>query len=384
MARTTAYKLMTSRLMDSLRPGGKIAENGITYERLANGDGCFSVNIMVDGQRIHRVVGLESTGTNKTQVEEYMSKIRTDAKHDRLDLPTGRKLSKMFASAALDYLNKLEEGGTGGKDIKMRQSHLLQHLVPSFKDVPLSKISSFDIDRYKKSRIDTGVKKSTVNRELAVLSHMFTKAVDWKWIGKAPTKVPKYKEDKVRKVYLTPEQAARIIDAAKEDQSPVIYPFVVIGLATGMRRSEIFSIRKEHVNAAGRFITVPDAKAGNRIQPITGQLAEYLQGYIKSLPDESPWLFPATSKSGHTMEIYKPFCRVVSTAGLDPNEIGPHSMRHTVITHAVQSGLDIKTIQRISGHKTVEMVLRYTHANEEHMQAAMDKLENRMKLPIAG
>ena len=48
--------------MRSLRPGGTLTEHGINFERIANGDGVFSVNVMVDGERIHRVIGRESEG----------------------------------------------------------------------------------------------------------------------------------------------------------------------------------------------------------------------------------------------------------------------------------------------------------------------------------
>ena len=79
------------------------------------------------------------------------------------------------------------------------------------------------------------------------------------------------------------------------------------------------------------------------------------------------------------MEIRKPFCRVVAAAGLDPKQIVRHTLRHTAITHLVQAGVDLPTVKRISGHKTLIMVERYAHQNGEHIQAAMDKLENRLK-----
>ncbi|MCZ6516726.1 MAG: hypothetical protein O6763_04475 [Gammaproteobacteria bacterium] len=46
----------------------------------------------------------------------------------------------------------------------------------------------------------------------------------------------------------------------------------------------------------------------------------------------------------------------------------------------MQAGVDLPTVQRISGHKTLEMVVRYSHQNGEHIQAAMDKLERRYKV----
>jgi integrase len=53
-------------------------------------------------------------------------------------------------------------------------------------------------------------------------------------------------------------------------------------------------------------------------------------------------------------------------------------MRHTATTHAVQANVELTTVKKISGHKTLVMVERYAHANAAHVRAAMDKLEARM------
>src|SRR5512143_2040656 len=137
-----AFARLTRSVMRKLAPGGKIAEHGITFERLNNGDGVFTINVMVDGQRIHRVIGRESDGTTRTQAEEFIEKVRRDAREDRLALPKGRKVALNFREAAEKYLHKLEE--EGGKDIDAKCRRLNQHLMPFFGDLPLSKISSFD------------------------------------------------------------------------------------------------------------------------------------------------------------------------------------------------------------------------------------------------
>jgi integrase len=82
-----------------------------------------------------------------------------------------------------------------------------------------------------------------VNRELAALSHLFNKAVEWGWLDHRPANIRRHKEGAGRITYLTVEQIARLVEAAKHDPSPHIYPFIVIGLETGMRRMEILSIR---------------------------------------------------------------------------------------------------------------------------------------------
>lgn len=177
--------------MRELDIGDKLLEHGIAFERLANGDGLFTVNIMVDGQRIHRVIGRESEGTTRTQAEDFIGNVREDAKRDRLSLPKGRKVVLAFPDAAAKYLGELAE--EGGKDLVMKRRPLTLHLVPFFRDMPLSKISSFDIERYKKSRVEAFAKVGTVNRELAALSHLFTKEVAWNWLDKRPAKIKRFK-----------------------------------------------------------------------------------------------------------------------------------------------------------------------------------------------
>ena len=61
------------------------------------------------------------------------------------------------------------------------------------------------------------------------------------------------------------------------------------------------------------------------------------------------------------MDVRKPFRRVVTAAGLDPDRILRHTLRHTAITHLVQAGVDLATVKRISGHKALSMVERYSH-----------------------
>lgn len=67
----------------------------------------------------------------------------------------------------------------------------------------------------------------------------------------------------------------------------------------------------------------------------------------------------------------KPFRRAVVRTGLDPALVTPHVMRHTAITALVKAGIDLPTIQKISGHKTLSMVLRYSHVHALHIDQAI-------------
>jgi integrase len=131
-----------------------------------------------------------------------------------------------------------------------------------------------------------------------------------------------------------------------------VLAFVVIGLETAMRRSEILSIRREHVDLDRLTLFIPKAKAGSREQPFTRRLAEFLRAYLATLAPDEQWLFPCpASATGHATDIRKGFRRAVAAAGLDPDQIVRHTLRHTAITHLVQAGVDLPTVKRISGHK---------------------------------
>ena len=371
------FQKLTRPNVNKMRAGQKVTEHGITFERLPNGDGIYSVNIMVDRVRIHRVIGRESDGTTRTQCEAFIESTRTAALEDRLSLPKGRKVALTFTDAAVRYIAKLKE--CGGKSIDRKECQLKLHLKPFFGQKALSKISSFDVDRYKKKRVEQGASHATVNRELAVLSHMFSMAIDWGWIAHRPARISRFKEDKGRIVYLTVEQCSRVLESAKHDVSPHVYLYSLIALSTAMRMSEILSIRRQNVDVARRRIFVPQAKAGAREQPMTSELAAYLEQYCAALPKGTEWLFPSVaSKSGHLATIRKAHRRVVRAAGLDPDVVVRHTFRHTAVTHLVQAGVDLPTVQKISGHKTLAMVARYAHANGAHIDAAMDRLETRI------
>ena len=172
-----AFHKLTRSTLRSLRPGKKLTEHGITFERLPNGDGVFSVNIMVDGQRIHRVIGRESEGVVRGQAEQFIEKARSEAREGRLSLPSGRKTQLGFAEAAKKYVARLTE--TNGKNMSVKRRHFNRYLIPFFGAQRLDSISTFTVDRYKRRRLDAGARNGTVNLELATLSHLMNCAIEW-------------------------------------------------------------------------------------------------------------------------------------------------------------------------------------------------------------
>jgi integrase len=363
---------LTRPAIRQLRPGQKINEAGIIAEKLADGDVRYSVNVMVDGRRIHRVIGTERDGTTRYQAEQFIEQVRADARAGRLSLPKGRKLALTFTAAADAYVRYLEEGT--GKNITVKRRQLRMYLKPFFGAMRIDTITKFTVDRYKKRRIDAGAANGTINRELATLSHLFSVAVEAQWLDRRSYKIQMFKEDPSRTIALSDKQCEALMRAGAESANPYCWLFIAFGLNTAMRHSEILAARFDLIDFGKLRLFVPDAKAGQREQPITPELADLLRAEREMRDDPDGWIFPSPHKdsgTGHRARMDGPFDDAVARAGLDPLLVTPHVMRHTAITKLVQAGVDIPTIQRISGHKTLAMVLRYVHVHSQHVDRAI-------------
>jgi integrase len=180
-----------------------------------------------------------------------------------------------------------------------------------------------------------------------------------------------------RIIALTDREADALVAAAMASADPDLWLFIVFGLHTAMRHAEIMAARWDQLDLANRRLFIPDAKAGQREQPITSELTEILAAEREMRQDRDGWIFPsphANNKAGHRSPMGRPFREAVIRAGLDAELVTPHVMRHTAITKLVQAGVDLPTIQRISGHKTLAMVLRYAHVHGRHIDQAIQAL----------
>jgi hypothetical protein len=234
------FQILNRASIRKLPSGGKITEHGISFERLRDGDGVYSVNVMADGQRIHRVLGRESEGVTRTQAEEFIERVRSEAREGRLSLPAGRKTQLGFMEAAQRYLDRL--GETNGKNLIAKERQLRRYLIPFFRNQRLDTISTFTVERYKRRRLDNRATNGTINLELATLSHLLNCAIEWGWLKSRPCKIRLLEKTQGRIVALTDGQAEALLKAAIADQDPQCWLFVAFGLNTPMRHRKFSAL----------------------------------------------------------------------------------------------------------------------------------------------
>ena len=150
-----------------------------------------------------------------------------------------------------------------------------------------------------------------------------------------------------------------------------------MGLSTSMRHTEILSARFDALDPTRRRLEVRVKGGKRRAQPLSRGMTEILLRERNMAADPAGWIFPnPKAATGHYDSMKKPFRRCVVRAGMNPVKVTPHTLRHTSITAFAETGADVKTIQRFSGHTTERMVMRYTHARDERVDDALERMES--------
>ena len=396
---------LDAKWIEKAKPGETLTDQGVTCEKLAAGEALFSVQCMVNGQRIHRTLGKISEGVTLTVARATLIQFRAEGRKNRLVLPKGRKIGMTFKAAADQYIADLKE--TGGKNIEDKEDRLRLHLIPYFGNKPLLEITSLDIEKYKAVRkkefalagggsrdkpprvTDRLTSDAEVNREIAVFSHMYNHAYYQHWIDALRIKFKKFPEPNKPRAVFDATQMARLLTVAAQTAPGYMFVVLCVALSTCMRILEILSMRWEHVYYDRLKIYIPHAKAGDRLQPMTEDLAAVLWEWRETLPTDCPWVFPCDqckdgkprSKTGHRVDVKYWFVQLLDAIGVSRRVFHPHSMRHTGISHLVRARVDLRTLQAISGHKTLTALIRYMQEFGDSTDDAMGTLQAQVAIP---
>ena len=220
------------------------------------------------------------------------------------------------------------------------------------------------------------MKPATVNRELALLKHMFTKAIEWGLVKENPAKAVKLLEEPPRRVrYLTPDALTRLLNAC----APHLKPIVLMAVHTGMRIREILPLTWPQVDVRRRILTLAKTKnQERRIIPLNDQAIEVLRTLPRHMESSSVF---CDQDGGPYQRLVKGFRQACRRAGI--SDFRFHDLRHTFASHLVMRGVPLRTVQELLGHKTGQMTPRYTHLSTPHLEEAVTILET-VLIPASG
>jgi integrase len=235
----------------------------------------------------------------------------------------------------------------------------------------LNEITPLFIEKYRAKRLKTGVSKSTVNRDLAIMKKMFNLSIDWKLATENPVKKVKFfsEKDNLKERILTKEEEDRLLVASAEHLKPIL----IAALNTGMRLGEILSLKWGQIDFEKELVRVEKTKSGKiRYVNINSVLSKTLEN-LKAQDGEFLFTNPETGQPLKDVKTaFKSACRRANIKNLRF-----HDLRHTFATRLVESGVDIITVKELLGHSTVKITERYTHPNQKLKEKAVELLAKR-------
>lgn len=301
--------------------------------------------------------GKRQTGSTNTQDRRLAQRIYLEKHHqftEEYHLPSQRGKNTNFFWMCEQYM---EKHAKVNKRSWKEDEIVIKKLKNYFGDVPLVNILPQTIESYKASR-QGFVKEATINRELAVLKTMFSKAIRWGYAHRNPVKeVSLFKEERTPIRILTAEERRKLMEASPD----FLRPIILMALKTGMRQGEILSLRWKEVDLAHDTISVTHTKAKKLRQiPMHPALKETLE----SLPRTSVYVF--CNKLGDKFHqngvVRDAYDKLKTDIGMP--ELTFHALRHNFASELIAKGADIRTVQEYMGHSSLRMLQRYAHVNK--------------------
>jgi integrase len=253
--------------------------------------------------------------------------------------------------------------------------HKLKDLTPSLIAGHRDKLANMKSERTGRNRTS-----ATVNRYLALLSHACTIAIkEWQWMAVNPVaQISKPKESQGRTRFLSDQERGRLLAVCRSSESIHLFPIVTLALSTGMRRGEILGITWENVNLQNRRITLVRTKNGERrVVPLVGKAYELIKNlYLKLEPESKELVFPSPNNPLQPISIRTAWETSVKRAKIESFRF--HDLRHSTASYLAMNGASLLEIADILGHKTLQMVKRYSHLSEDHKADVLERMNKKV------
>lgn len=275
------------------------------------------------------------------------------------------------------YAKHYQETYTIEKRAAKNEGYAIKRLLSYYGHKYLDEITPGDIERHKVSRKKDGVCNATINRELALLKNIFNKAIDSEDYGIDRNPVVKagmLEEDSRRERILEPDEIHRLFRAAEGLQSKNLSLLLAIALNTGMRKTEILTLRWEHIDFEKRTIAITKDRSKSkrpREVPMNEQLHREL--WLTKQGNASSFVFYNPKTESHLKHIKESFGRACEKAKI--NDLTIHDLRHTAASLLVnECGFSLKEAAEVLGHSKIEMTARYVHSTVDRKQRGMAQL----------
>lgn len=298
-----------------------------------------------------------------------------------------RKAETTFAAAFESFLtdptSRKKKGPRREVTTDEYQKQYQRYLAKEFATRRLAWIDRADVDAL---HTHLGEKNGTytANRALTLLSGVFNDAISKGWTGTNPAQGIERFPENCRERFLEEHELGPFLkacEAQRESGGRTVADAVLVALFTGLRRTNICGASWQHIDLPRGVWSLSDQRMKNR-QPHKVYLCNYVRELLARRYQQrgsENWVFPGPGKTGHLVEPKKGLSKIAQLAGIDPQGVGMHCLRHTFLTYADDLGLPRAVRKRLAGHQGKSDVTDgYTHALERRVRESFEKVAQHM------
>ena len=132
---------------------------------------------------------------------------------------------------------------------------------------------------------------------------------------------------------------------------------------SGLRATELVSLPRGAVRQGQPFLMVRGKGSKERLVPISSRAAAAVDKWLEQSPGGTPWLFPSGKSHLSRVRLFQIVRAMAADAGIIPERVSPHVLRHAFATHLLSGGADLRVLQSLLGHADIATTQIYTHVD---------------------
>lgn len=269
-------------------------------------------------------------------------------------------LDPTFDEIMADYLEAARGRRSIATDIILARA-----LARSFAGQPWRKLTGRAIQTHIEQRRGEGVQDSSIRRELSVLEaalHQYNRTHDTTLRNPVASVRRGLFAPPGRTRWLTPEQAALLLDAARHSKAGHLVDFITLALQTGMRRGELLELEWNRVDLRNDLLYLDTQKNGQRGSiPLNPPARQAVLNRARFRAEQCPaarWVF--CQPDGTRVQcVWIAFSAACRRAGIEDFRV--HDLRHTTAAWLVQAGVPLLDVSQVLRHSSIVMTQRYAH-----------------------
>lgn len=136
---------------------------------------------------------------------------------------------------------------------------------------------------------------------------------------------------------------------------------------SGLRATELVSLPRNAVHPDRPFLILRGKGGRERLVPVSDRARMAVGRWVARVPAASPWLFPSGHSHLSRVRLFQIVRELGAAAGIAPDRLSPHVLRHAFATHLLSGGADLRALQTMLGHADIATTQIYTHVDAGHL-----------------